>query len=105
MQGITKSKREELIMAEALGIIKRYINPGKIILFGSRVKGNNSQGSDFDFAVDSVKPQLKIRRKIFEEIDKKCGLYNIDVVYLKSVDEDFKNLILKQGKVVYERRN
>jgi uncharacterized protein len=105
MQISTKSKREEIIMIETLGILKRYINPGRIVLFGSRAKGTNTLGSDFDFAVDTKKPQLKIIRKITEEIDKMCGLYSIDIVYLKSVDDGFKNLILKQGKVVYERRN
>jgi len=96
-------KRELEILNKVIGIFKEDLNPSKIILFGSRGKGNNNQSADFDLAIDCPKPQISVQRKINEEIEKVSGLYQVDLVYLMSVDEEFKRIILKTGKVVYER--
>lgn len=40
-----------------------------------------------------------------DEIENAAGLHGVDVVYLQEVDNDFKNIILKTGRVIYERRN
>jgi len=97
--------REQTILNNAVAILKAHLNPGKIILFGSRAKGKAYKNSDFDLAVDQAKVDITTERKIREELEKAAGLYKVDVVYLNQVDEGFKNLILKTGKVIYERRD
>lgn len=92
------------IIHKIVEILKRFLEPSRIILFGSRAKGKNSRHSDFDFALTCSRPPISIERKIKEEIEKVSGLYKVDVVYLDSVEEDFRKIILNTGKVVYERR-
>ena len=99
------SDREDEILKGAIGSLRSYLNPSKIILFGSRAKETNRDHSDFDFAVDCKKPQISMQREINRDIEKISGLYTVDVVYMLSIEEEFKNIILKTGKVIYERRN
>lgn len=96
--------RHEEIVSSVTDILKRRLNPSKIILFGSRAKGISSRHADFDFALDCPKPSLSVERKIKEEIDQASGLYKVDIVYLDSVDEEFKKIIFKTGKVIYESK-
>ena len=97
--------REKEILEGVTAILKNHLAPPKIILFGSRGKGRCHQGSDFDFAVDQKRPSTREERMIFEEIEQVAGLYDVDIVYLREVDSVFKELILKSGKVLYERRD
>ena len=96
-------KRNKEIINGVIEILTEKINPSKIFLFGSRAKGNNDTRADFDFAVDYFKPPVSLHRTINEAIDKFSGLYKIDIVYLESVDKEFKAIILKTGKVIYEK--
>lgn len=98
-------QREVKILETIVSILKKYLSPGKIILFGSRGKGKFYRNSDFDIAVDKERPDIRIQRRISEEIDNIAGLYKVDIVYLENVDETFKDLIIRTGKVIYERRN
>jgi len=105
MEAKTISQREREILETIVEILKKYLNPGRIILFGSRGKGRFYKNSDFDLAVDKEKPDIRIERMILEAIDKVAGLYEADIVYLGSVDKAFKDIILESGKVIYERGN
>jgi len=97
------SEREINILNSTIEILKDKLNPDKIILFGSRAKGKSKLHSDFDIAIEISKPDLRTRRIIKEKIDDVSGLYSVDLIYLNSVDENFKNLVLKTEKTVYER--
>ncbi|OGX11179.1 MAG: hypothetical protein A2351_02920 [Omnitrophica bacterium RIFOXYB12_FULL_50_7] len=97
------TERENEILQGVIKILKKDLAPRRIILFGSRAKGKFQKGSDFDFAVDLKKPDFNIERKIKEKIEAISGLYGVDVVYLKSVDEGFRKIVQKTGKVIYER--
>lgn len=99
------SERETEIVQKVIETLTKYLNPEKIFLFGSRVKGKSYNNSDFDFAVDGEKPEQNTQRKITEDIEAFAGLYKVDVVYLKSVDEEFKAIILETGKMIYEKRD
>ncbi len=95
--------RENEVLQKAVDILKENLNPGKIILFGSRAKGKPKKNADFDLAVDTKKPEIRTRRVISENIENETGLYSFDIVYLNSVDKKFKDLVLKTGKILYER--
>ena len=98
------SEREKVILNNTVNLLVSYFDPGKIILFGSRAKGINKKYSDFDFAVDTIKPNFKIQKKLTTEIEKYSGLYSVDIIYLNNVSKEFKKIIFNTGKVVYERR-
>ena len=99
------SAREKEVFNGVIQILKKDLHPNKIILFGSRAKGNYAKTSDFDFAVDKEKPTTTKRWQISDEVDEIAGLYKVDIVYLNSVDKGFKNIVLKTGKIVYERKS
>ena len=102
---ITMTHREADVLRGIIDVLKRYLDPERIILFGSRTKQSYSRNSDFDLAVDKKRVDIRLERKIKEDIDKVSGLYKVDIVFLNSVDQTFKKMILKTGKVVYERNS
>ncbi len=97
------TQRENEVLEKAIVILRENLKPGKIILFGSRAKSKPRKNADFDLAVDVIKPDIRTRRVVSEKIDEETGLYSFDIVYLNSVDKNFKDLVLKTGKIVYER--
>ena len=99
------NSRENKILRQAVEVLKNRLHPSKIFLFGSRAKNQSQKGSDFDLAVDSPKPELRTQREIHEAIEEFSGLYKVDVIYLDHVDPEFREIILKTGKVIYEKRN
>lgn len=98
------NKRASEILTGTVEILKKHLNPSKIILFGSRAKTHNDTHADFDFAIDVKRPPISKERKISEEIETIRGLYKVDIVYIPTVDKDFREIILKTGKILYERR-
>jgi len=97
------SEREQEILNKTVEVLKENLDPQIVYLFGSRAKGTYRKGSDFDFAVTGSKPVFEIQKNIDEALEAIAGLYQIDMVYLDDVEEDFKNLILNQGKIIYEK--
>lgn len=98
------TKRESEIFKGIIKIIKRYLDPEKILLFGSRAKKDYKGNADFDIAIkEKEKVNTDIQRKIKEEIEKISGLYKVDIIFLNEVEKEFKEIVLKNGRVVYER--
>ena len=96
--------RENQVLEAMLNILKKELNPRKIVLFGSRAEGRHAPGSDFDLAVDADQPDRGRACEIREVVNESIGLYKADIVYLPNVDPDFRRLVLNTGKVVYERK-
>ena len=97
--------KEQGILNNVIKIIRNSFDPDKIILFGSRAKGNFHKNADFDLAIDKEMVNIRRHRKIMEMINAVTGLYKVDIVYLNSIDKAFKEIILKTGKIIYERRS
>ena len=53
MAAAKMTPRENQVLQTALAILKKEINPPRVILFGSRAEGRPAPGSDFDLAVDA----------------------------------------------------
>lgn len=92
------------MLSGIINILVDEFKPETILLFGSRARKKNSKNADFDIAVDTKMPDIRTERKVKEKIEKIAGLYKVDIAYLKSVDEGFREIILKSGKVIYERK-
>ena len=82
-----------------LSVLKRNISDvdAKFYIFGSRVKGTNKKYSDIDIAIDlnGKKLDVSILGKILIEFQDSTLPFEVDVVDLNSIDEDFRNLIKK----------
>ncbi|MFT5206304.1 MAG: putative nucleotidyltransferase [Candidatus Omnitrophota bacterium] len=91
--------RHNQIINAVIDLLIKEINPNRIILFGSRAKGNAHEGSDFDFAISGTEPKGFNK----DSMDALRGLYQIDLVYLDDIDSDFRQIILNTGKIIYDR--
>lgn len=77
-------------------------DPKKIILFGSRARGEEKPNSDIDIAVD-IDLDFRQQRKLKERLEDISGLYTVDLVFLNQINPEFKQKILSEGKVLYEK--
>jgi len=100
----TKKEKAEKILAKLIELLKEELDPEKIILFGSRVKGKSAPYSDIDLAIaGSTKPPLRNLRKLKEKIEAISWPFFVDLIFLEEVDEEFKDLIIETGRIVYEK--
>ena len=100
----TKKEKVEKILAKLIELLKEELDPEKIILFGSRVKGKSAPYSDIDLAIaGSTRPSLRSLRKLKEKIEAISWPFYVDLIFLEEVDEEFKKLVIKTGRIVYEK--
>ena len=93
------------ILAEVADIIARFLPDARILLFGSRARGDAKQTSDFDFAIDAgSKIALDVIARIEGEIEELHTLKSVDIVDLNRVNPAFKTIILKTGVNIYDGR-
>ena len=75
----------------------------RVLLFGSRARGNAKLRSDFDLAVDGVESlPLKSFFGIAEDLENLPTLYSFDWVDLTKTNSRFREEALKSARVIYE---
>ncbi|WP_297522418.1 nucleotidyltransferase domain-containing protein [uncultured Clostridium sp.] len=72
----------------------------KVILFGSRAKGNYNYNSDIDIAILCDK---EYKGLIANDLDEVVGIYSLDIVFLASIKNDIKLQVDKYGIEIYRR--
>ena len=84
-------------------IAKKY-KVEKIILFGSRARGDHSTVSDYDFAVFENFLSALDKARLCEDIDEIETLKKIDIVFVQenSTDELMES-IKRDGVILYEQ--
>jgi len=91
--------------------ILEVIIPDKIILFGSRAKGNAREDSDYDILI--IKSGIKNKREISKKIYLNLNIpVSVDIIVQtpESIEENMKRFYsvikeaINEGKVVYEYR-
>ena len=102
----TSSEREAEIMQMLKDLFanrKADLEKHRVLLFGSRARGNAKQRSDFDLAVDGDEPlPLKSFFEIAEDLENLPTLYSFDWVDLTKVNNRFREEALKSARVIYE---
>lgn len=80
-------------------------NPKKIILFGSRARGDYTRISDIDLAFEFDENTKKEKWPYFcADIEESAPiLSNFDLVNMDEASSELKINILKEGKVLFER--
>lgn len=95
--GLSETVKEKLI-----GVFKKYPEIEKVILYGSRAKGNYKPGSDIDLTVVSGSLSLTQLLKIETEIDDLLLPYKIDLSLFSHIDNpDLIAHINRVGVVFY----
>jgi predicted nucleotidyltransferase len=83
--------------------IVEKINPLKIVLFGSRARGDARPDSDFDVCVFLPSPDLDPWIRLKLDIDEKpLTLFILDLVEYSNLNADFQANISKEGATLYE---
>ena len=91
------------VLTAVSNIIARFLPDARILLFGSRARGDAEQTSDFDIAIDAgSKIPLDVIARIEDEIEELHTLKSIDIVDLNRVNPAFKTIILKTGVNIYD---
>ncbi len=75
--------------------LKKYIsNPeAKFYIFGSRARGTYKEYSDVDIAIDCSNLTSIIKSKLELEFENSTFPYEVDIVDLNNIKENFKTLI------------
>ena len=102
----TSSEREAEIMQMLKNLFasrQADLADHRVLLFGSRARGNAKPRSDFDLAVDGDEPlPLKSFFEIAEDLENLPTLYSFDWVDLTKVNNRFREEALKSARVIYE---
>ncbi|MFA4853004.1 MAG: nucleotidyltransferase domain-containing protein [Bacteroidales bacterium] len=104
---------ESNILNKTIRIIVDYINPDKLILFGSRAKNKNADiNSDYDICI--LKNNISEKRKTTQELYKLLYSTGAAIDLIIETPEKFNELktensfiyyqIDKYGKVIYEKK-
>ncbi len=76
----------------------------KVIIFGSRARGDYKVNSDIDLAVIFNNNEKDNFIKLQTKLEELNTLYKFDIVDFKSVKDDkFKKEIEKDGIIIYEK--
>ena len=93
----------DTVIKELQDIFRRHANIEKVLIFGSRSKGNYRPGSDIDLAVIGKNIDYSQLLDILCEIDELELLYSIDLLdYQKKVGTPLGDHIDRVGQVFFE---
>ena len=86
------------------GYFKLFPDIDKVVLFGSRARGDNAERSDYDIAVYgklAAFDKVKIRSYIDEELP---TLHKIDLIFMADqTNSEFISNIENEGVKIYEK--
>ena len=93
----------DTVIKELQGVFRRHANIRKVLIFGSRSKGNYRAGSDIDLAVVGNDINYSQLLDILCEIDDLELLYSVDLLdYQKKKGTPIGDHIDRVGQVFYE---
>lgn len=94
---------ENNLISQIVDLAKKYDSVEKVILFGSRARGDADERSDIDLAIEgkniSDEDWLKLYYEFQEDID---TLLSIDIVWLNEISDELHNNIKREGCVIYD---
>ena len=93
----------DTVIEELREVFRRHTNIQKVLIFGSRSKGDYRAGSDIDLAVIGQDLDYQQLLNILCEIDDLELLYSVDLLdYQKKVGTPIGDHIDRVGQVFYE---
>ena len=93
----------DTVIKELQDVFRRHANIEKVLIFGSRSKGNYRAGSDIDLAVIGKDIDYNLLLSILCEIDDLDLLYTVDLMdYQKKKGTPIGDHIDRVGQVFYD---
>lgn len=87
-----------------LQAITSHAKVQRVLLYGSRARGDFRAGSDVDIAVDAPGMTASEWTRVWSDTDDSPFIVKVDLVHLQDVTNDqFRANILRDAKVVFER--
>lgn len=91
-------KEFELYKERIVKIIELFLPNAKVYLFGSRARGDYTNSSDYDIAIDNgSRIPLVTKGQIRSMIDVLNIPQEVDIVDFCAIPDDLKNNITKEG--------
>lgn len=85
-------------------VLQRFPAVDKVILYGSRAKGNYKPGSDIDLALDGAGLTPDLRAEIASDLDDLLLPYTIDLALYAGLNHpELQDHIRRVGVVFFER--
>ncbi|MBI5055628.1 MAG: nucleotidyltransferase domain-containing protein [Nitrospirae bacterium] len=86
-------------LEQAIEIAKKH-GVGKLYLIGSSLYKDSADANDYDFAVSDVPVGnfFKFYGELFRKLSK-----NVDLIDLSGGKTKFKDIIIKEGKLIYDK--
>jgi uncharacterized protein len=104
---MTSAEARERVFARAKDIAITALTdtaPLRVVLFGSRARGDFDERSDFDIGIDAgAALPSSVLAKIRDAFDALDLLQQVDVVDLAAVRPDFRALVAQHEEVIFER--
>jgi predicted nucleotidyltransferase len=76
----------------------------RVVLFGSRARGDAAPRSDIDLAITCPRADAKIWSDIVEAAEEAPTLLQIDLVRMDAAPAELLAEIAREGRVLYERK-
>ena len=92
------------IIEQINGVFKNHTELDRVILYGSRAKGNYKNGSDIDLTIIGNQLELQLTNKIENELDDLWLPYTFDVsIYSHIKNKNLLEHINHIGKELYKK--
>ncbi len=92
------------ILESVVKIFSKYHKIEKVLLYGSRAKGNYKNGSDIDLTLIGKNISIQDLNKIHLELDELYLPYNFDIsIFDKIENKDLIDHINRIGITIYEK--
>ena len=87
-----------------IDIFANYSKIEKVLLYGSRAKGNYKEGSDIDLALIGEEISIRDLNRILLELDELYLPYSFDLVIFDRIENnDLIDHINRVGIIIYQR--
>jgi predicted nucleotidyltransferase len=96
--------RETEIITDIVDRLSHFPAVESVRLYGSRARGDADEKSDFDIAIAAPNADRAQWQAILDSIDAVETLLEINAVRLEETGGEFRERIVNEGKVLYERR-
>lgn len=80
------------------------LHPQRIILFGSRARGDAETRSDYDIAIEAPEIDDNIWNQFVLDAENSINtLLKVDLIRLDTAGAELRKRIMAEGKLIYER--
>ncbi len=92
------------VVKELQDFFAHYSFIDKVVIFGSRARGDCGEKSDIDICVYSLEMSDEEFRDLRYEINELPILYKIDIVHFEKINDKLRENILRDGKLFFVKQ-